>query len=64
MVGVQLCDSALADAVQQSCLADGMLVLTCGPDGEVLRLIPPLTISDADFDHGMDILERAIASAG
>jgi 4-aminobutyrate aminotransferase len=64
MVGVQLRDSALADAVQQACLAEGMLVLTCGPDGEVLRLIPPLTISDADFEHGMDILGRAIASAG
>lgn len=64
MIGVQLRDSAHADAVQQACLDEGMLVLTCGPAGEVLRLIPPLTISDADLDHGLDILERALISAG
>jgi len=62
MIGVQLCDGTVADAVQQACLAEGMLVLTCGPNGDVLRLIPPLTISDADLDHGLDILERALTA--
>ncbi len=62
MVGVQLRDGPTADAVQRACLADGLLVLTCGPHGEVLRLIPPLTISDPDFDQGMTILEGALAA--
>jgi len=28
----------------------------------VLRLIPPLNISDADADKGMEIIEKAISS--
>jgi 4-aminobutyrate aminotransferase len=60
MIGVELVDKATAEAVQARCLADGVLVLTCGPDGNVLRLIPPLTISDAELDHGLDVLERAL----
>lgn len=60
MIGVQLRDGSAADAVQEACLAEGLLVLTCGPSGEVLRLIPPLTISDADFEHGLAILEHAL----
>jgi 4-aminobutyrate aminotransferase-like enzyme len=60
MIGVELRNKAAAEAVQQRCLRDGVLVLTCGPEGNVLRLIPPLTISDAALDHGLDILERAI----
>jgi len=60
MIGVELRDKATAEAVQARCLADGVLVLTCGPDGNVLRLIPPLTITDAELDHGLDILCAAL----
>jgi 4-aminobutyrate aminotransferase len=52
-----LCDRAAA-----FCIQNKLLVLTCGSQGHVLRLIPPLNISDEDADKGMDILERAIAS--
>lgn len=61
MIGVELRDKATAEAVQARCLADGVLVLTCGPEGNVLRLIPPLTITDAELDHGLDVLSRALA---
>ena len=37
-----------------------MLVLTCGPDGNVLRLIPPLTMTDDELDHGLDVLSQAL----
>jgi 4-aminobutyrate aminotransferase len=60
MIGVELRDKATADAVQERCLADGALVLTCGPDGNVLRLIPALTMTDEELDHGLTILERAL----
>jgi 4-aminobutyrate aminotransferase len=63
MIGVELRDKATAEAVQAQCLADGVIVLTCGPEGNVLRLIPPLTITDADLDHGLDVLERALLAA-
>jgi 4-aminobutyrate aminotransferase len=63
MIGVELRDKATAEAVQHRCLDDDVIVLTCGPAGNVLRLIPPLTITDAELDHGLDVLERAILAS-
>jgi 4-aminobutyrate aminotransferase-like enzyme len=37
-----------------------MIVLTCGQQGQVIRLIPPLNISDADAEKACDILEKAM----
>lgn len=62
MIGVELRDKATAEAVEQRCLAAGVLVLTCGPEGNVLRLIPPLTISDEELDLGLDVLEAALTT--
>lgn len=63
MIGVELRDEAVTEAVQQRCLAAGVIVLTCGPANNVLRLIPPLTITDAELGHGLDVLERALQEA-
>jgi 4-aminobutyrate aminotransferase len=60
MIGVELTDKAAAEAVQQRCLEEGVLVLTCGPEGNVLRLIPPLTMTDDELDHGLAVLGQAI----
>jgi acetylornithine/succinyldiaminopimelate/putrescine aminotransferase len=38
--------------------SNGLLVLTAGPD--VVRLLPPLTISEKDLTHGLDLLEGAL----
>jgi 4-aminobutyrate aminotransferase len=56
MIGVELRDGDTARAVQEACLADGLIVLTCGPADNVLRLIPPLTITDDELEHGLGIL--------
>ena len=37
-----------------------MIVLSCGPDENVLRLVPPLTITDDELDQGLDVLCQAI----
>ena len=60
MIGVELPDKAAAEAVQRRCLDGGLIVLLCGPGENVLRLIPPLTISDAEFEHGLCVLVAAI----
>jgi 4-aminobutyrate aminotransferase len=60
MIGVELTDKATAEAVQQRCLEAGVLVLTCGPEGNVLRLIPPLTMTDDELDHGLAVLSQAL----
>jgi len=63
MVGVELADKDVAGAVCAACLDAGVIVLSCGPDENVLRLVPPLTISDEDIDLGLDILCGAISAA-
>ncbi|HNG22048.1 MAG TPA: hypothetical protein PLI59_22855, partial [Candidatus Obscuribacter sp.] len=50
----------LADKVAERCLEQKMIVLTCGNAGQVIRLIPPLNISDADAQKACDILEKAM----
>ena len=60
MIGVELVDKATAEAVQAQCLHDGVIVLTCGPEGNVLRLIPPLTMTDDELDHGLAALGKAL----
>jgi 4-aminobutyrate aminotransferase len=60
MVGVELVDAAAAQRVQTACLDAGLLVLTCGPGENVLRLVPPLTVSDDEMDEGLRILTGAI----
>ena len=47
------------ERIAHLCVADGVLVLTCGTDHNVIRLIPPLTISEEDLNGGLDIVERA-----
>jgi 4-aminobutyrate aminotransferase len=62
MIGIPLASDHVAHAVQDRCLANGLVVLTCGPGDDTLRLAPPLNISDEDFDLGLDILIAAITA--
>jgi 4-aminobutyrate aminotransferase len=61
MIGVETTGGEVAAAVQEHCLDEGMIVLNCGPRSHVLRLVPPLNISDDDLDTGLSILEKALA---
>lgn len=63
MIGVELSDREAAEAVRARCLADGLIVLACGPGENVLRLIPPLTITDDELDLGLSILTAALGAA-
>ena len=63
MVGVELADKAVTDAVCAACLAAGVIVLACGPDENVLRLVPPLTVSDDEIDQGLAVLVEAVRGA-
>jgi 4-aminobutyrate aminotransferase len=40
---------------------EGLLLLGCGLYGNVIRLLPPLTISDSDLARGLELLEGALA---
>jgi 4-aminobutyrate aminotransferase len=42
----------------------GLLLLACGLYGNVLRLLPPLTIADEELEEGLAILDEALAAGG
>ncbi|MDQ8030703.1 MAG: 4-aminobutyrate--2-oxoglutarate transaminase [Bordetella sp.] len=46
--------------VQAHALEKGLLLLTCGTDGNVIRFLFPLTITDALMDEAFDILGQAL----
>jgi 4-aminobutyrate aminotransferase/(S)-3-amino-2-methylpropionate transaminase len=50
-------------AIASGALQQGVIVLTAGTYGNVVRLLPPLNIDEALLNDGLDVLESAIASA-
>jgi 4-aminobutyrate aminotransferase/(S)-3-amino-2-methylpropionate transaminase len=56
-------DPALTSTVNRLCHQAGLVTLTAGTFGNVLRLLPPLTISDDLLAEGLDILEDAFLRA-
>jgi 4-aminobutyrate aminotransferase-like enzyme len=49
------------DKIKELAIARGLLVLTAGSD--VVRLLPPLVITDAEIDRGLAILRNALDAA-
>ncbi|WP_309129711.1 4-aminobutyrate--2-oxoglutarate transaminase [Microbacterium sp.] len=56
-------DAALTSAVAKACVAEGVVVLTCGTFGNVIRFLPPLAIGDDLLNEGLDVVAAALASA-
>jgi len=56
-------DAQMTKAVVAACAAEGVVVLSCGTYGNVLRLLPPLTSGDELLDDGLDVLCAAIVAA-
>ena len=51
-------DAALASSIAKAAIAQGVVVLTCGTYGNVLRLLPPLTIGLDLLAEGLEVLEE------
>jgi 4-aminobutyrate aminotransferase/(S)-3-amino-2-methylpropionate transaminase len=47
--------------VSQYCYEHGLITITAGSYGNVIRLLMPLVITDAQMDEAMDVLEAALA---
>ncbi len=71
MVGIELVEdrasrkpaAALTKRWAERCHTNGLIVLTCGVYGNVVRILVPLTASDAIVDEGLGILERSLEDA-
>jgi diaminobutyrate-2-oxoglutarate transaminase len=60
------CKPGLAGKVAREAFGRGLIIETAGPEDEVLKLLPPLTISDDELAVGLDIIAdsfRAVCKA-
>lgn len=55
-------DGAAARALTKRAFELGLIVLSCGFSGETIRILVPLTTSDAVLEEGLAVLEQALAS--
>jgi 4-aminobutyrate aminotransferase/(S)-3-amino-2-methylpropionate transaminase len=51
-----------ADEVLRHCREHGLILLSAGSYGNVLRLLVPLVITEDQFDEGLDVLESSLAT--
>jgi 4-aminobutyrate aminotransferase/(S)-3-amino-2-methylpropionate transaminase len=51
----------VSKAVTTAAREQGLLLLSCGLYGNVIRLLPPLTATDEELERGLSILERALS---
>jgi diaminobutyrate-2-oxoglutarate transaminase len=58
--GMEFADKSRAGAVSKRAFELGLLVETSGPESEVVKLLPPLTVSPDELDEGLRILARAV----
>jgi len=70
MVAIELCrdgdphqpNADLAKALAAEATKRGLILLTCGTYGNVVRILVPLTASDAIVDEGLAIIEASMAA--
>lgn len=71
MIAIELCfdrdpkkpaPQIVADTVK-ACLDAGVIVLPASSQGNVIRVLSPLTIEDADLERGLDAIEKALLAS-
>lgn len=58
--GVDFADASIAGKVSAACFERGLILETAGIDDQVLKLLPSLTIDEADLKKGLDIIEASL----
>lgn len=57
-------DTAAATRAHQAAAEQGLLLLTCGPHGNVVRMIPPLVVGAEQVDEALRLWSAALDQAG
>jgi 4-aminobutyrate aminotransferase-like enzyme len=62
MVALELPEQTPQEAsrITNEAREQGLLLLSCGIYGNVIRILAPFTIDDAELEKGLDILERCL----
>ena len=66
MLAIELVEPTpeLASAVTAAARERGLVLLSCGIYGNVIRILVPLSIPDEDLDRGLELLEESLGDAG
>ncbi|GAB3290268.1 aspartate aminotransferase family protein [Parasphingorhabdus pacifica] len=56
-------DTATATRAHQAAAERGLLLLTCGPQGNVVRMIPPLVVNSEQVDEAVGLWSEAVKAA-
>lgn len=64
MIGIEVFEAdgrtprpAAAAGIQRRALSEGVLVICSGPEANVIRVLPPLVITDSELSRALDVLE-------
>lgn len=57
---VAFAEAGLAEKISQAAFERGLIIETCGPRDEVLKLLPPLTITREELSQGISILSESL----
>ncbi|MDH3471995.1 MAG: aminotransferase class III-fold pyridoxal phosphate-dependent enzyme [Acidimicrobiia bacterium] len=66
MIGIELVDGdgkpdpAAFSHIQKYGVENGLFILDCGPEGNIIRFIPPLIVTKDELDRGIEILASAM----
>ena len=60
--GLQFADGDLAGRVCAEAFTRGLLMETSGPEGEVMKILPALTITDEELERGLAIIDESVAA--
>ena len=63
MLALELDNREQAFATTQAARERGLILLSCGYDGNVVRILVPHVIEDDDLERGLTILEEALGEA-
>lgn len=60
MLGLNVNSASISTEIVKECFANGLVIETSGPDDEIVKCLPPLTIDESDLTKGLEILGAAV----
>ena len=61
MQAFELADAASTKALAKHCYEHGLILVTAGTCGNVIRILMPLVVTDEQMDEGLDVMEAGLA---
>lgn len=61
--GIEFADPSVASKISKEAFQRGLIIETAGPNDQVIKTLPPLTISDEQLQQGLEILADSTSAA-